>query len=364
MGKRELLIIAAFVCLGAVAYRVTAPPPKPGERRFSFSGLVDAWRGRGMGRGAQASLTTTGAIPSPTSMTELTVSGAAIVVIAGEPRADIAWSLRVDAMGLDDAAARAAAAGVTLTHDDLGSVVAIGVRAPRGARQNATLTLRVPARLAVRLDAPRRTTIDHVASARLDNAFADADIQEVAGAVTGTVRNGKLSVTRVGSVDLTIQNANATFTDVRGDAAITVRNGMLQVNRSAGVLTLDATNVFSEIGEPAAAVRATTSGGTLRITDPRAEIRADAHGTKIDVGLSRAVPVTAIASGGAIRLALSDRPAVTIDAVTDGAAIDASALGLSADRGEHGATLRASLGGSTRIALRSDGGDIVIAQGR
>ena len=37
MGKRELLIIAAFVVVGVVAYQFTAPPPKEGERGILVS---------------------------------------------------------------------------------------------------------------------------------------------------------------------------------------------------------------------------------------------------------------------------------------------------------------------------------------
>ena len=44
MGKRELLIIAAFVVIGTVVYQLTAPDPKPGEKAFSFSGLMSALR--------------------------------------------------------------------------------------------------------------------------------------------------------------------------------------------------------------------------------------------------------------------------------------------------------------------------------
>ena len=35
MGKRELLLIVAFVIVGAIVYQFTAPPPAPGERSFS-----------------------------------------------------------------------------------------------------------------------------------------------------------------------------------------------------------------------------------------------------------------------------------------------------------------------------------------
>ena len=44
MGKRELILIVVFVMLGATVYQFTAPPPAPGERSFSLSGIIDEMR--------------------------------------------------------------------------------------------------------------------------------------------------------------------------------------------------------------------------------------------------------------------------------------------------------------------------------
>ncbi len=44
MGKRELLIVTAFVVVGVVAYQLGAAPPAEGRRRFSLATLMDHFR--------------------------------------------------------------------------------------------------------------------------------------------------------------------------------------------------------------------------------------------------------------------------------------------------------------------------------
>ena len=54
MGKRELLLIAAFVIVGTIVYQVTAPPPAPGERSFSLGQLIENIRRDVRGQRASA----------------------------------------------------------------------------------------------------------------------------------------------------------------------------------------------------------------------------------------------------------------------------------------------------------------------
>ena len=44
MGKRELLIVTAFVVIGVVAYQLGAEPPAEGRRQFSLATLMDHFR--------------------------------------------------------------------------------------------------------------------------------------------------------------------------------------------------------------------------------------------------------------------------------------------------------------------------------
>jgi hypothetical protein len=362
MGKRELLIIVAFVCVGIVAYEITAPPPREGERRFSLSALREAFR-RGGGPGTHATVTHEGLVPASASLTEISIAGVSAVIVTGESRTDIAWTLAVDAVAPDETAARRSADQITLGTDEMGSILAMAVRAPRGVRQMATLTLHVPARLTVRIDGARRTTVSSVAAVRLDATAGDASLQQIAGAVSGTHRNGTIAVADAGSITLTLAGANATIDRTRGETTVEVRNGACQARDLAGAFTVDASNASVELTHAMGTARLTISGGRATVVEPRGAVRIDARNAAVSATLERAVPLTTIATGGGVRLTLArETLPIAIDAVADPGTIVATDLGLTPDVRDRTATLRHTFGNDARVALRIDGGEIVIAR--
>ena len=73
MGKRELFIILGFVALGAVAYQLTAPPPKAGERGFSLTQLFSGIRREISANASSATVTKTGTVKVRPGVTEVRV---------------------------------------------------------------------------------------------------------------------------------------------------------------------------------------------------------------------------------------------------------------------------------------------------
>jgi hypothetical protein len=363
MGKRELLIVAAFVCVGILAYELTAPPPRTGERRFSLSALRDAFRPRRGPAAGRATVAHDGTWAAPASLAELNIAGVSAVVVTGEPRTDIAWAMAVEAMASDEAVAKRNADQVTIGADEMGSILAIVARAPRGVRQTSTLTLRVPARLAVRVDGARRTSVSSVAAVRLDATAGDARLERIAGAVTGTHRNGTIAIADAGSIALTLAGANATVDRTRGETAVEVRNGTCQARDLAGPFTVDASNASVELTRSAGAARLTVSGGSAAVVEPRGSVRIDARNAAVSATIDRAVPLTTIATGGGVRVTLARDPLpIAIDAVADPGTIVATDFGLTPDVHDRSATLRHTFGDEARVALRIDGGEIVIAR--
>jgi hypothetical protein len=364
MGKRELLIVAAFVLIGAVAYHLTAPPPRPGETRFSLSGLTDAWRRRAGGNRPQATNVTSGTIPITAALSEISVTGASAVTVTGESRSDIGFSLLVQSSGADDAAAREAADSVSLAHDDMGRVMVLDVRAPRDARPSSTLTLHVPATVSVRLDGARRTSVAGVAALRLNNLSGETDIRNIAGAIEGGHRNGTLGIDGAGAVDLSLVGSNATIAGARGAVTITARNGETHFRNVRGALDVDASNALVDIDGAASPLRVNAVNGTVAIAHAHADIRLDARVVKTTLVLDAAVPVTAIVVEGTTRLELVGPPPITIDAATDHGTIDASELGLAPEIVGATAALRHTFGTAARVSVRCDRGQIVIALGK
>jgi len=86
MGKREVLIVVAFVAAGAVAMHIAAPPAKSGQG-FSFARLFSNARRNVQQERANASVTLTGTFKVGPSVTELRLSGIQQTVqIIGEAR--------------------------------------------------------------------------------------------------------------------------------------------------------------------------------------------------------------------------------------------------------------------------------------
>src|SRR5262245_25313451 len=104
MGKRELLIAVAFVLVGIVAYQLSAPPPKDGERGFSLSRIFSNMRREIRGNPSRASVKTTATLPVGAAVTEvrLTPGRSFTIAVTGEPREDIGYELQVNSNGPDE----------------------------------------------------------------------------------------------------------------------------------------------------------------------------------------------------------------------------------------------------------------------
>ena len=63
MGKRELLLIGAFLLVGAAVYYATAPPGTPNQQGFSVSRILDSVRRELHGNRASSEVKSTTAVP-------------------------------------------------------------------------------------------------------------------------------------------------------------------------------------------------------------------------------------------------------------------------------------------------------------
>src|SRR3954454_13444300 len=104
MGKRELLLIVAFVVCGAIVYQFTAPPPAAGERSFAPGQLFEHIRRAMRGNRASAEVTTRSTHPVDPALSELRFADmkSANITIHGETRSDIDVELVVHSNGFDD----------------------------------------------------------------------------------------------------------------------------------------------------------------------------------------------------------------------------------------------------------------------
>ena len=238
MGKRELLIIIAFVVVGAVAYQLTAPPPKPGERGFSLSRHLQRHQARNpRATPRRRTITTTGtiAVARDADGTSRVTARSVPLTVIGEERKDIGYELPVESTGPDEATAqRVAPSSVELAQDDLGSALALSTVLPRAkARQTATLTLRVPRGLPSGSRTPAGSKCPSVAARRPAKSHRRGRRSRgVAGAVTGTHRNGDLTIDGAASRrSARSSSSRAKFRNVRGASTLNARSGECSIAR-------------------------------------------------------------------------------------------------------------------------------------
>ncbi len=363
MGKRELLIAAGFIVVGALAYSLTAPAPKEGERRFSIRDIFSGLRREMRSDSASAEFTHTGAIAVGAPVEELRLNtGRGIpITIQGEDRRDIAYEMAVQSTGPDAATALEYAKRVTLKVDDLGSQLTVEVEAPTEGRRSIALTLRVPGRLTVRTESVGRMRVHAVSAVHLGNVSGETVVETIRGEVTGTHRNGDLSVTGAGAVNVVLVGSRAKFRGVERGLTINARSGECEITDSRGRLTFTGTSARLQVSAFDGAIEIGGDGGQIRVERPSRETKVDIRRARVDVTLAAAIPLTILTSDETIRLVLDGAPPVDLDAVAANGNIDASDLGLSPEKTERAARLAHAFGGKTaRVILRNSHGDIVL----
>jgi hypothetical protein len=367
MGKRELLIIAAFALVGVVVYQLSATPPAEGRRRFSLGTLMDRVREESLGRRASATVKTEGSIPLDSSMAEARISSIARVTVTGESRDDIGYTLTVEAHAPDEGTARQAASRTTLSTDVIGSVLALRANAPREGRQMVSLTVKIPTRLKVHVETTQggaRLDASGLSNLQLD-ASGEVRLTGITGSVSGTHRNGVLSIVDSTSIDLTLQNSEATFERTR-DTRVTTRNGHCRITDATAAIEITTQNDEVRLIAPRGPVRVTGSGGSLGIEAPGDAVHVDMRRTSVDVALTRAVPLTILTTDEPLRLLLRETPSFQLDAIaTDGGTISATPLGVVPQTINEERRLRHSVNsGSVPVALRNRRGMIVISEAK
>ena len=366
MGKRELLLIAAFVVAGVIVYQATAPPPEPGTRGFSLSRLLDHLRREVRGNRASAEITRTSTHPVGPAVTEVRfLSGFSEVTITGEARDDIAIDMRVVSNGPDEAEARRWAEAARLTVDAAATSIAFRTIYTREGRQRGFFTVKVPRRLAVRIDQPSTNTeVSHVASLELLAARGDTIIEQVPGRVVLSHSGGRLVVEDVGSLKLNARRSEATLTTVRGDLSLELQNSEVTARAVLGPVSVESRSsavVFEKIDRAQGPLRVNAVGGSVALRGIVTETRVDGRNTGIDIELAKPAPVTVYNEGDEPIDVTPPPGGYTLDALATHARISVPEGALAVDDGESEQRVNAAVkGGGPAIMLRSNRGPINI----
>jgi hypothetical protein len=296
MGKRELLLICAFAAVGAVVYYATAPASAPGQQGFSLVRIVEGLRREIHGNRSSAEVTTTTAIPLKPGITEVRFeTGNAPITITGEDRADFLCELQAWSSGYDETEAKKYAAETALKTTEAGVSLVIGIKFPEPATQRATLVVRMPKSMAVRIQPSRgKLEIHDVASVELVEARGQAMVSRVAGRVTATHRGGALTIEGASTLKLNTRGSTVVLKDIKGEAVMQVQAGELRGQSLSGPVEIESNGTRITLDDLTTArrpIRINAVGGSVTMAGLRTDTRIDGRDTRIDVTLDQPAPV-------------------------------------------------------------------------
>jgi hypothetical protein len=364
MGKRELLIAAAFIVAGVCAYQFAAPPEKPGSGGFSLSKLIQNARREMKGSETYTAKPRQLTFAAGSDITEIRVEGVnSTIKVTGEDRPDVSLALTVSSSGENEAAALAIAAKVSVTEDRVGNSLTLRVTFPTEERQTALAVLVVPSRLAVRLDAPRDPVVTKVKALEfLNPARGSAEINHV-DTVRGDQTGGTLTMSAVKDVKMMLTRVRARISDI-GLGVFDVRDGETEIAGSRGALEIEERRGDLLIRNHNGPIKVSGSDGQVRVEGGAAEVRFDLRRAEVDAELAAGASGSIVTTDETLRVAIAEPGNTRIDALSTGGAIDGGAWSLTPAKTGTDSRVDADLGAKTaaapRLSLRNTNGDIVI----
>jgi hypothetical protein len=366
MGKRELLLISGFVLVGCLVYWTTGPAAAPGERGFSLSTILDRMHRDIRGNQSSAELTTSTSFEPAPGVREVRFEiDRAPTTIIGEDRTDIGCELTVWSNGYDEAEAKRLAGETKLKTSDAGASLVLGISYPEPGRQRASLTVRLPKTLAVRVQ-PSRAKLDifNVASVELVESRGQVTVRDVPGRVVVTHRGGELTLEDVGEVKLNTRGSVVTLKDVKGETVAQLQAGELRGGSFGGPIEIESQGsriALADLSESRKPIRINAMGGVVTLSRVSSDTRIDGRDTRIEVEMEKAVPVAVYNEDEEpTRVTLPDA-GVRVDALTtDGRLIVPEGLLAVKIDGNEQRTSGAIKGGGPTITLRTKRGQIEI----
>lgn len=362
MGKRELLIVAAFLIVGAIVFQITAPP-KTESSGFSFSNIFNHMRREVRGNPGRATVTHTKTIPVGADVRELRILRVAQAVkVIGENRTDVEYALTVSSNGPDDVAATLYADQTVFERDDVADSMVLRVTYPDEGSQDTSAVIKVPAHLAVRVENSIGVSIAGVAAAHIEAARGEIKLSDITGEVTGAHQDSNLTVTNAKSVKMRLLRLRSHFENVSDGLTLDVRDGECTILKSGGAVEVDSQRAEITLTGHAGPVIVRGTDGRVVLDGPTAESKVDMRRAEVEVTMAQGVPVTIITTDQTARVIVKDTASFELDALTTDGKIQATDVNLTAENVGNNMKLVHTFGTArtARVTIRNTRGEIVV----
>jgi len=330
MGKRELVLIAAFVVLGVAVYQFTAPPPPPGSDTGGIASIFRNMRRNMAGSREVATADANAAIAVPKNAKEFRVNLASWlsdVTITGETRDDVTLEMHVTGRGFDQPEAKAEAASVKPKLETVGDAIVASLdaaqRRPGPHRPlQITLTIKAPSRLALRVEPHLgHLSVSGLAGAVILSSRGETTISRIDGPLQLTHGGGPLDIDGAPSLKLNARGSRGTVRHIAGSVSLDCLGGELSFRDITGPMEVESRNTDLKVDDMTALkgpLRINAANGSVRLTGLKVETRVDGRNTAINVAMDAAAPVTIYSTSDDVTVT-PPAGGYTLDAVaTDG----------------------------------------------
>lgn len=282
MGKRELLILLAFVIVGGLVYQVTAPAADPSTNGRSWTDVFRNVRGEMFGSRSRLAISrdVKASVGPDVEVLDLGDLAGQITVV-GEDREDIEAQVRVSLLGENEGEINTAAAQLVVKGEERDKALVLTLSHPdewrlSSGRVAADVTMKAPRRLLVKLAGRGTVNLQQTAGASLEIARGTVNLRDLTGPVTGTFRDGSLDVAGATKVEVETRRVSVTLARIEGAIDVEAVDGQVRGAQLPGPIELDVRRVMVDLDEIAGKVSIT--GG-----DGRADLRRLSGPLTVDV---------------------------------------------------------------------------------
>jgi hypothetical protein len=326
MGKRELVLIFAFVAIGIGIYRLTAPEAPPERAGFSLSAILESVRNEFRREDFKHDATSQAQQAVPDGVSVLAVRDfRGQLTIQGEDRPDVAATVEAEVYGADEAGAKALAEQLQARFETDGDTTRLVIDRPASRRRTrATLRLVVPSRLAVKVETIGRVEVNSVAGVQMDIRSGDVQLSAIAGDVRGDHRDGELTIKGANDVSITTRGSIVRLTEHRGGLKGDLTGGRLVARGTQGPIKIEARRTEMEIEDAAGALDVTASDGELTVRRPLGSVAFDGRRCDFSFLAGPAVALQAASVEAPLEATLPSG-GVTLDLVADDGTLEVPA---------------------------------------
>ncbi len=358
MGKRELLLLVVFVVLGLGVYQVSAPAAEADAPGFSLSRLMQMAKAHLHGAQVRKTVTSTVTLAVDPAVTTLDLGDIrGTVVVAGSDRDDV--EVRVDASigGMDEAdiVQQEKALRVALTTS--GATASLVLESAVDRRPRYEIHVSMPGGLKLQVAGRGSVEVGGIAALHLAEFRGDLTVEEMAGPITGglrdaraefgpgttmdlDVRNGRLRAESPSSVTLRAERGSIDVMDPRGPVSITTDYARMDIRGTGGPVTI------------------TGEGGVIDLRDVAHPLNIDADRLTVSLAFATPVAATIAVRDDAVEVTLPREGGVQLEASIDDGALRLPA-GLTPTRTPTGESVSAAIaGGGPIVKIAVDGGQL------